>query len=190
MESAPPLHRTDIKGYDSLESLALNLRSSWNHSTDVIWSQLDPELWELTHNPWAVLQTVSREKLESILADHKFSKLINDLVNAREAALSAPSWFEENHSSVTSRKFLPVGRADFLSDQSAEPEGTFEHVVEGEREEMRGKMSPYWQEFTGRNTGSPLSCVAYFSMEFMLSEALPIYSGGLGNVAGDQLKAA
>ena len=32
--------------------------------------------------------------------------------------------------------------------------------------------------------------VAYFSMEYMLSEALPIYSGGLGNVAGDQLKAA
>ena len=31
---------------------------------------------------------------------------------------------------------------------------------------------------------------AYFSMEYMLSEALPIYSGGLGNVAGDQLKAA
>src|SRR5207247_6576740 len=29
-----------------------------------------------------------------------------------------------------------------------------------------------------------------FSMEFALSEALPIYSGGLGNVAGDQLKAA
>ena len=27
-------------------------------------------------------------------------------------------------------------------------------------------------------------------MELMLSEALPIYSGGLGNVAGDQLKAA
>lgn len=36
----------------------------------------------------------------------------------------------------------------------------------------------------------PLRAVAYFSMEFMLSDALPIYSGGLGNVAGDQLKAA
>ncbi len=36
----------------------------------------------------------------------------------------------------------------------------------------------------------PLSSIAYFSMEYMLSEALPIYSGGLGNVAGDQLKAA
>ncbi len=32
--------------------------------------------------------------------------------------------------------------------------------------------------------------IAYFSMEFMLSEALPIYAGGLGNVAGDQLKSA
>ncbi len=32
--------------------------------------------------------------------------------------------------------------------------------------------------------------IAYFSMEYMLTEALPIYSGGLGNVAGDQLKAA
>lgn len=37
---------------------------------------------------------------------------------------------------------------------------------------------------------APINCVAYFSMEFMLSEALPIYSGGLGNVAGDQLKSA
>jgi len=37
---------------------------------------------------------------------------------------------------------------------------------------------------------SPLKHVVYFCMEFMLSESLPIYSGGLGNVAGDQLKAA
>ena len=44
--------------------------------------------------------------------------------------------------------------------------------------------------FNRSHPKSPLNCVAYFSMEFMLSEALPIYSGGLGNVAGDQLKAA
>ena len=48
--------------------------------------------------------------------------------------------------------------------------------------------SPAW--FQQNHPKSPLTCVAYFSMEFMLSEALPIYSGGLGNVAGDQLKAA
>ncbi len=45
---------------------------------------------------------------------------------------------------------------------------------------------PHW--FDSLQAG--ITCVAYFSMEFMLSDALPIYSGGLGNVAGDQLKAA
>lgn len=44
--------------------------------------------------------------------------------------------------------------------------------------------------FAEKYPKSPLTCIAYFSMEFMLSEALPIYSGGLGNVAGDQLKSA
>jgi starch phosphorylase len=44
--------------------------------------------------------------------------------------------------------------------------------------------------FQQKHPKAPLTSVAYFSMEFMLSEALPIYSGGLGNVAGDQLKAA
>jgi glycogen phosphorylase len=37
--------------------------------------------------------------------------------------------------------------------------------------------------------GAPLR-VAYFSLEFGLTEALPIYSGGLGVLAGDHLKAA
>ena len=44
--------------------------------------------------------------------------------------------------------------------------------------------------FQKKYPGSALTLIAYFSMEFMLTEALPIYSGGLGNVAGDQLKAA
>ncbi len=35
-----------------------------------------------------------------------------------------------------------------------------------------------------------LGQIAYFSMEFGLTEALPIYSGGLGILAGDYLKAA
>ncbi len=48
--------------------------------------------------------------------------------------------------------------------------------------------TPAW--FQQKYPKAPLTCVAYFCMEFMLSEALPIYSGGLGNVAGDQLKAA
>ncbi|MEI9998901.1 MAG: alpha-glucan family phosphorylase [Verrucomicrobiota bacterium] len=49
------------------------------------------------------------------------------------------------------------------------------------------QTAPWFQE---KHAAAPLTHVAYFSMEFLLSEALPIYSGGLGNVAGDQLKAA
>ena len=47
--------------------------------------------------------------------------------------------------------------------------------------------SPLW--FQGRKA-SPLRGVAYFSPEFGISEALPQYSGGLGVLAGDHLKAA
>jgi starch phosphorylase len=127
---------TGIDGFDSLAELALDMRWSWNHATDQVWRQLDPELWEITHNPWVVLQTVSRDRIERVLADAVFRKCVDGLVEASRQAADAPAWFQRNHAE------------------------------------------------------SPLRSVAYFSMEFMLSEALPIYSGGLGNVAGDQLKAA
>ena len=127
---------TDVEGFGSLAELALDMRSSWNHATDRVWREMDPVLWELTHNPWVVLQTVSRRKLQRVMADPAFRNNVDDLLQARRDAAEAPAWF-----------------------QQAYPQ-------------------------------SQLGCVAYFSMEYMLSEALPIYSGGLGNVAGDQLKAA
>lgn len=48
--------------------------------------------------------------------------------------------------------------------------------------------APRWLEHA--HAHEKLGAIAYLSMEFGLSEALPIYSGGLGNVAGDQLKSA
>jgi len=125
-----------VEEVDSLAELALDMRWSWNHCADEVWRQLYPALWDLTHNPWVVLQTVSRDQLKKVLAEPGFCKKVEDLVVAKRQAAEAPAWFQQNHSE------------------------------------------------------SHLACVAYFSMEFMLSEALPIYSGGLGNVAGDQLKAA
>jgi len=62
---------------------------------------------------------------------------------------------------------------------------TLDEIVQARAAENE---SPRW--FQQNHPHSPLTRVAYFSMEYMLSEALPIYSGGLGNVAGDQLKAA
>jgi starch phosphorylase len=127
---------TDVAGFKSLVDLALDMRWSWSHTSDEVWRELDPVLWNLTHHPCDVLQTVSRDKLRNALADPVFRKKIDALVQSKKQLEGASAWFQQTHPK------------------------------------------------------SPLNCVAYFSMEFMLSEALPIYSGGLGNVAGDQLKAA
>ena len=125
-----------IEGIDALAKLALDMRWSWNHVTDQLWEELDPALWEHTRNPWLVLQTVSRERLEKKMNSRAFRKKIYDLIKSLEQDESADAWFQQAH------------------------------------------------------PGSPLKTVAYFCMEYMLSEALPIYAGGLGNVAGDQLKSA
>src|SRR5215831_16737957 len=73
--------------------------------------------------------------------------------------------------------------------ESVRSDPAFAELVEEFLQEQReAAEKPRW--FQNAYPGSPLNLVAYFSMEYMLSEALPIYSGGLGNVAGDQLKAA
>jgi starch phosphorylase len=58
-----PLHTSD--GPDDFSSLiaelALDLRWTWNHSTDELWRELDREIWEATQNAWLVLQTVARD---------------------------------------------------------------------------------------------------------------------------------
>ena len=43
-----------------LHRLALDLRWSWNHASDELWRQIDPDLWARTHNPWVVLRTASQ----------------------------------------------------------------------------------------------------------------------------------
>jgi starch phosphorylase len=131
-----PSASISIMGMDELKELALNLHWSWNHLADELWEALDPYLWEMTQNPWVILQTVSAKKAEALLATPKFQGLVSSLIQHKRRFFSADAWFQKEH-----------------------------HDVQ-------------------------LSSIAYFSMEFMLTEALPIYSGGLGNVAGDQMKAA
>ncbi len=60
-------------------------------------------------------------------------------------------------------------------------------------EEWKTEVKEYYStqpEFSFLDPERKLKCVAYFSMEFGLSESLPIYSGGLGMLAGDHLKTA
>ena len=65
-------------------------------------------------------------------------------------------------------------------------------VAEVERASSRLRQTlegPTWFD-ERRIDGSPLELVAYFSPEFGIADALPQYSGGLGVLAGDHLKAS
>jgi starch phosphorylase len=70
-------------------------------------------------------------------------------------------------------------------------------LQEAANDENLKKEISSWQERRSRLLELPAQArendphsIAYFSMEFGLSEALPIYSGGLGILAGDYLKTA
>jgi glycogen phosphorylase len=58
--------------------------------------------------------------------------------------------------------------------------------------EIHGELRRYLEapRWFQNRPGGPLRAIAYFSPEFGLAEALPQYSGGLGVLAGDHLKAA
>jgi starch phosphorylase len=128
--------RTLPKKLRRLDEMALDLHSAWNHDLDRVWRRIDPELWEASHNPWAVLRSVGRFKLEVLASDQAFLDIVRSCRRAYAESTAAPALFQRTY---------------------AQPA-------------LRG--------------------VAYFSMEFGLSEALPMYAGGLGVLAGDYLKAA
>ena len=63
----------------------------------------------------------------------------------------------------------------------------FEAVLADYRAYLSG--STWWSEGPGKSLPADFR-IAYFSAEFGITECLPIYSGGLGILAGDHLKAA
>lgn len=121
---------------DGLIELALDLRWSWSYRSDVLWEQLDGELWSRTRNPWLLLQNLDAGKLDALASDAAFLALLQEHLQYHRQESRREGWFQKN---------IPSAQ---------------------------------------------LQRVAYFSMEFGLSEALPIYSGGLGILAGDVLKTA
>ncbi len=89
----------------------------------------------------------------------------------------------------TENPFLVLQSADQEQlDAAATDEALLEQLAR-----WRQNVSDYYEatpEFPTLDSHRSLHGVAYFSMEFGLSEALPIYSGGLGMLAGDHLKTA
>lgn len=121
---------------EPLAELALDVRWTWVHTSDKLWTMLDPDIWEQTRNPRSVLQYVSHERLDQAVRDPLFREELQQVVEARRNYLDESGWCRERY-----------------SPQALKP-------------------------------------IAYFSMEFGLGEALPLYAGGLGMLAGDVLKTA
>ncbi len=118
-----------------LADLATDVFWTWSHAGDALWQHVDPEAWEQTGNPYAMLQNLSPRRMQELAADSAFRGEIDRLMRSRREYLDRACWSDS---------------------------------VAG----LRGVR------------------IAYFSMEFGLSEALPLYAGGLGILAGDHLKSS
>ena len=113
-----------------LETLAKNLWWVWNSDAKSLFCDLNPDLWRSTgENPVMLLQQLSSERLDEILAD-----------------------------------------ADLMA----------------RIEQVYGKF----KEYMAKPMRKDIPSVSYFSMEYGLCNALKIYSGGLGVLAGDYIKEA
>ncbi len=125
------------EGLEGLAELGLDLRWSWSHKSDSLWEQINSELWNLTRNPWLILQSVSEARLKALESKKSFRQELQNQVKLHKQYLDEKdlTWFSKKY-------------------------------------------------------GKSALTVAYLSMEFGLSESLPIYSGGLGILAGDVLKTA
>ncbi|WP_067654219.1 alpha-glucan family phosphorylase [Nocardia harenae] len=100
------------------------------------------------------------------------------------AELDRERWAELGHDPVRMLGEVSPARLDELA-----ADAEYVRRVDAAAGDLRAYLErPAWFQ---RNTeGDGVRGIAYFSMEFGITEVLPNYSGGLGILAGDHLKAA
>ena len=97
--------------------------------------------------------------------------------------LNPKIWAESSHDPVS---FLGLVSREELQRLAADQD-VVRRVHAAAEDLDRYLEQPRWYQSLG--DGAP-ACIAYFSPEFGITEVLPQYSGGLGILAGDHLKAA
>jgi starch phosphorylase len=98
--------------------------------------------------------------------------------------LDGELWRQTHHNPVAM-----LGRVEQATlDAAARDEGFLTTLRRLERERQEHHARPTWLSKTAHQPGD--WTVAYFCAEFGITECLPIYSGGLGCLAGDHLKSA
>ena len=122
------------------------------------------KLWELARNPWWSW-------------DHDCTSLFRDLNPKR--------WMELNHNPISLLNGMPLGEVERRASELV-LHSRINYVYRRQQEYLHADHT--W----GANNAGVLRPrpVAYFSSEFGLHESFPIYSGGLGILAGDHIKSA
>lgn len=122
-----------------LADLAYNYWWSWTDNRITLFKSIDPQEWERCgHNPVAILQSTSYERLTQLATDPLYIKQLRSLVAEFDAYMA-------------------------------------------QKDTWVSKVAPQISK------DAP---IAYFCAEFGIHESLPVYSGGLGILAGDHLKSA
>jgi starch phosphorylase len=122
-----------------LADLAYNYWWSWTGDRIALFQNIDPGEWlRCGHNPVALLEAVSYDRLTQMAEDPTYLKRLRTLADQFDRYMAAEETWASRIATQISK----------------------EHPV------------------------------AYFCAEFGLHESLPIYSGGLGILAGDHLKSA
>ncbi len=93
-------------------------------------------------------------------------------------------WEETHHNPVAMIGSTSQERLDEL----AADDGFLEHLQLVQAAFREYETNDTW--FSGDTPGDPTQTIGYFSLEYGLTDCVPIYSGGLGVLAADHLKSA
>nr|WP_218880593.1 alpha-glucan family phosphorylase [Kineosphaera limosa] len=103
------------------------------------------------------------------------------------AQMAPVRWEKVRHDPVALLSSLTAQELNDLADNE-----TFVATVHAAQAELEGylRADRWFQKWGAHVEGGVPAAIAYFSAEFGITEVLPQYSGGLGVLAGDHLKAA
>lgn len=146
---------------EPLRRVAYNMHWDWNADTKDLFRRLDRDLWESSrHNPVLMLGTISQARLQEVAEDEGFIAQMERAVQQLDDYHHRLTWYHKNRKLVKGSS------------------------VTGNGEEETAPIT------NNQLPNSQKECYAYFSMEFGLADCIPVYSGGLGVLAGDHLKSA
>ncbi|KAB1644207.1 alpha-glucan family phosphorylase [Gulosibacter chungangensis] len=95
-------------------------------------------------------------------------------------------WTKTGHNPITLLKSLRASKVQELAQDE-----TFLHRMQQELEDFESYCElDRWFKKNTAGAEDADTTIAYFSMEFGVHQSLPIYSGGLGVLAGDHMKSA